>query len=298
MDLVKIGKYLTEKRKMLGLTQKQLAEKINMSDKSVSKWERGVCLPDVSVYMELCDILGISINEFLAGEDISEENIIRKAEDNLLQVAKDSKYKQKNLKIIIAVLIIVTIVTSAFLGIRLYGDLNRPQNYIVAAGRDSAQMKMAEMLSGETGTFLFEYSLKEKFKNLTIYMSEYQSGELISKTEIANFGHEDMEGGLAGVIAILPNFDKFEVTVIATDNYGKFSAAFPILESEKNAEGYGISATKIEEITQIKWETEQRLAAIIYDKELLSATPLEDIEKGKIDENNDYVYYFSFKFEK
>ena len=51
MDLVKIGKYIAGKRKALGMTQKQLAEKLNMSDKSVSKWERGICLPDVSVYM-------------------------------------------------------------------------------------------------------------------------------------------------------------------------------------------------------------------------------------------------------
>ena len=60
MDLVKIGSYIAEKRKKLGMTQKQLAEKLGKSDKSVSKWERGICLPDVSVYLELCEILGIS----------------------------------------------------------------------------------------------------------------------------------------------------------------------------------------------------------------------------------------------
>ena len=60
MDLVKIGQYIAGKRKDVGLTQRQLAERLNMSDKSVSKWERGVCLPNVSVYQELCDILGIS----------------------------------------------------------------------------------------------------------------------------------------------------------------------------------------------------------------------------------------------
>ena len=75
MDLVKIGKYIASKRKSLGMTQKQLAEKIGMNDKSVSKWERGICLPDVSVYLELCEILGISLNEFLAGEDIERDNI-------------------------------------------------------------------------------------------------------------------------------------------------------------------------------------------------------------------------------
>lgn len=70
MDLVKIGKYIAEKRKALGLTQRQVAEKLGMSDKSVSKWERGICLPDVSVYSPLCEILGISLNEFLAGKTL------------------------------------------------------------------------------------------------------------------------------------------------------------------------------------------------------------------------------------
>lgn len=91
MDLIKIGKYIAFKRKEQVLTQKQLAEKLNMSDKSVSKWERGICLPDVSVYLELCKILDISINEFLAGEDIPKEKIEQKAEENIIQITKDNK---------------------------------------------------------------------------------------------------------------------------------------------------------------------------------------------------------------
>ena len=90
MDLIKIGKYIAGKRKSLGMTQKQLAEKLGMSDKSVSKWERGVCLPDVSVYKELCSILGISLNEFLAGEDIAQENMIQKSETNIIEVIRDN----------------------------------------------------------------------------------------------------------------------------------------------------------------------------------------------------------------
>lgn len=64
MNQAKIGKYIAKKRRELGLTQVQLAEKIGMSDKSVSKWERGICLPDVSIYTEICRILGITVNEF------------------------------------------------------------------------------------------------------------------------------------------------------------------------------------------------------------------------------------------
>ena len=61
MDLIRIGQYIAGKRKALGLTQKQLAEKLGVSDKSVSKWERGVCLPDVSLYTELCAALGMTL---------------------------------------------------------------------------------------------------------------------------------------------------------------------------------------------------------------------------------------------
>ena len=112
MDLIKIGKYIAEKRKALGLTQKQLAEKLNMSDKSVSKWERGICLPDVSIYMELYNILRISINEFLAGEDIGAENVIEKSDSNLIQITKESKKKQKNLKTILAVVTVFAVIVS------------------------------------------------------------------------------------------------------------------------------------------------------------------------------------------
>ncbi len=82
----------------------QVAEKLGMSDKSVSKWERGVCLPDVSVYMDLCNILGISLNEFLTGEDLEEEKILEASEENLIQITKDGKNMKRKLKSVIVLL--------------------------------------------------------------------------------------------------------------------------------------------------------------------------------------------------
>ena len=137
MDLVKIGKYIAGKRKALGMTQKQLAEKLNMSDKSVSKWERGICLPDVSVYMELCEILGISINEFLAGEDIDAENVEKKSEDNIIQVTKDSKKKQKNLKSILALVTTFAVIMVLVLGAVFVHKVMQPKNYIRYAWYDN-----------------------------------------------------------------------------------------------------------------------------------------------------------------
>ena len=74
MDQLKIGKFIAECRKQKCLTQIQLAEKLSITDKAVSKWERGVAMPDTSIMLELCDILGISVNELLSGEKIDMEN--------------------------------------------------------------------------------------------------------------------------------------------------------------------------------------------------------------------------------
>ena len=70
MDLIKIGKYIAFCRKKKNLTQEQLAEKLYITDRAVSKWERGLSLPDASIMLELCNILGINVNELLIGEEI------------------------------------------------------------------------------------------------------------------------------------------------------------------------------------------------------------------------------------
>ena len=117
VDLIKIGKYIAGKRKELGLTQRQLADKLGMSDKSISKWERGICLPDVSVFLDLCQILGISINEFLAGEDIVHEDLIQKSEENIIGIATENKKKQKLLKKIICLLLVISILAISIIGV-------------------------------------------------------------------------------------------------------------------------------------------------------------------------------------
>ena len=68
MDQIKIGKFIAECRKAVGLTQMQLSEKLGITDKAISKWERGIAMPDSSIMLELCGILGISVNELLNGE--------------------------------------------------------------------------------------------------------------------------------------------------------------------------------------------------------------------------------------
>ena len=298
MDLVKIGKYIAGKRKSLGMTQKQLAEKLNMSDKSVSKWERGICLPDVSVYMELCEILGISINEFLAGEDIDAENVEKKSEDNIIQVTKDSKKKQKNLKSILAVVTTFAVIMVLVLGAVFVHEVMQPKNYITAVDRTSAEMKTAELLSGADGAYLFNFYAKEEYKTLTIYLSEYQAGELINKSKVADLDYDGLESAKRGVIAVIPDFELFRVKLIIADDYSKCSTDFPILENVENREYYGRSATQVEGEVPIQRDTEQGLMALIYGEDGLETIPVKEMEQGNFREKNDYVYYLSFRFGK
>ena len=95
MDQIKIGRFIADCRKSVGLTQMQLAEKLGITDKAVSKWERGTAMPDTSLMLELCDILHISVNELLCGEKISMENNNPKNEELMLAMAKELEQKNK-----------------------------------------------------------------------------------------------------------------------------------------------------------------------------------------------------------
>ena len=95
MDQIKIGRFIADCRKKANLTQMQLAEKLSITDKAVSKWERGVAMPDTSIMLALCDILGISVNELLSGEKINMENNNQKNEQLLLDMAKELEKKNK-----------------------------------------------------------------------------------------------------------------------------------------------------------------------------------------------------------
>ena len=97
MDQLKIGKFIAECRRQKQLTQLQLADKLGNTDKAISKWERGIAMPDTSIMLELCDILGISVNELLNGEIINVENSNEKNEQLLLDMAKELETKNKTI---------------------------------------------------------------------------------------------------------------------------------------------------------------------------------------------------------
>lgn len=117
MDQIKIGKFIAECRKKQNLTQMGLAEKLNITDRAVSKWETGRALPDSTIMIDLCNILKITVNELLCGEKISMENN-QKNEQLLLGMAKELEQKNKTIWTTMWVIMIVSIV-SLFAGIFL-----------------------------------------------------------------------------------------------------------------------------------------------------------------------------------
>lgn len=116
MNQIKIGKFISESRKSKQITQEQLAEKLGVSKNAVSKWERGLNLPDASIMQELCYILEISLNELFAGEHLKEKEIKKQSEKNLLEILKFSDDKNKKNKFLILITSALFIIAFATLG--------------------------------------------------------------------------------------------------------------------------------------------------------------------------------------
>ena len=112
MDQVKIGKFIADQRKKANLTQMQLAEKLGITDRAISKWETGKSLPDSSIMLELCDIFGITVNDLLSGEKISMDNYNKELENNLLEMIKQKEKTDKwllSLEVVIGVICVAVL---------------------------------------------------------------------------------------------------------------------------------------------------------------------------------------------
>lgn len=110
MNQIKIGKFIAECRKNKKLTQMELAEKLNITDRAVSKWENGKAMPDSSIMLDLCNELGISVNELLSGEMIEMENYDKKTEELLLEMARKEESNNKKLMTAMYVIVIFSVV--------------------------------------------------------------------------------------------------------------------------------------------------------------------------------------------
>ena len=175
MDQIKIGKYISEKRKSAGLTQEQLAEKLGKSGKAVSKWERGVCLPDVSVYTELCDILGITLNEFFAGEDIEPAEVAVQSEKNLLGVATEGSNRSGRLKKFLVAIAVIALILAATLGLLVKKEGYLLTNYVKVLDESTQESRIAEAVTTES-PLLYSFEVDEEYYSASIIIREIKNG--------------------------------------------------------------------------------------------------------------------------
>ena len=123
MDQIKIGKFIAKSRKSRNLTQKQLADTLSISDKTISKWECGKGLPEVSLMLPLCAALDITVNDLLSGEKVSPLDYQRKAEGNMMNLMKENEENKKRFTLSIITGVITIIAVCALITIASFMDL-------------------------------------------------------------------------------------------------------------------------------------------------------------------------------
>ncbi len=197
MDQIKIGQFIASLRRENGLTQAQLAGKLNITDRAVSKWENGKCLPDSSIMLELCSILGISVNELLSGERVKPEKAPQTAEENLIALKKteeNGRTKNRKFRFLLTVCIIALAgVITVYAGSIASKQKERDAYQKELSGMyrtvgdseiltDEAQ-KIVHLITGATeGTFLFSYQVDESYDRLILCCDTYRNGVKVEET--------------------------------------------------------------------------------------------------------------------
>lgn len=132
MDQQKIGAFIAQRRKDTGLTQMQLAEKLYITDRAVSKWETGKSLPDSALMLDLCALLNITVNDLLHGEVVSVENYNREMEQKLLELVKEKKESDRRLltmEWVVGILSLIILLVPCFVG--AYAPLEEWQRLVI-----------------------------------------------------------------------------------------------------------------------------------------------------------------------
>ena len=178
MDQIRIGKFIAESRKARNLTQRQLADALSISDKTISKWECGKGLPEVSLMLPLCAALDITVNDLLSGEKVSSADYQEKAEGNMIDLMKENEENKKRMALSIITGVITVIAVCALIVIVSLIDLPTPVRIIlivfsIAVG--AAGIAAAAMLDARAGYFECPYCKELFVPSMGAYVKGYHT---------------------------------------------------------------------------------------------------------------------------
>ena len=145
MDQLKIGRFIAAERKRQGLTQRQLAEQLSISDKTISKWECGKGLPEVSLMLPLCKTLQIGVNDLLSGERLCEDNYRKRAEENLMNLIEENRENKNRMLYSVLCGGVTVVAVSALVALASFLTIPIPARILLL---------LLAVLTGVTGIFV------------------------------------------------------------------------------------------------------------------------------------------------
>ena len=178
MDQIQIGKFIAKMRKSTNLTQKQLADALSISDKTVSKWECGKGLPDVSLMLPLCNMLNITVNDLLSGEKVSQADYQKKAEGNMMDLMKENEENRKRMALSIITGVITIIAVCALIVIAAFIDLPTIVRIILIVGAvvvAVAGIAVGAMLDIKAGYFECPHCKELFVPSMNEYVKSYHT---------------------------------------------------------------------------------------------------------------------------
>lgn len=177
MNQEKMGKFIAECRKKKKMTQEELAERLNVNIRTVSRWETGVCIPDLSLYESLCNTLGITINELLSGTYLSKEDYLKTFEKNIINVVDETGKKKKvkgiiknSLIVILSIYVIFLILLVLANGVTFKQDFKDNNISIEKTSSSPIRFNVDSVSSGQV-----KYAYLTKDDYTIIFITRYQT---------------------------------------------------------------------------------------------------------------------------
>lgn len=227
MNAVDVGKFIAFQRKNISLTQKELADKLNVTDKAVSKWETGKCYPDIEIIEKLSEIFDVGINEILSGKIIRPDEQIVESEKNIVDVMKTSEKKQKKWKIISIIFMITIYITVVFpLSMNIWGTPKEKLSYYIGEWNQIADnLEFLPSLSD-----MGKYS-EIKYKHLYRDFIFFESDAYTLTAAYSEENYENQKEIFKNEFVFQENFfefdsDRYRRTSFDIDNYDFYMASF------------------------------------------------------------------------